>query len=81
MLTFRGSPCWAALLAAAALVWSGRASRGPVYRNPDAPVERRVVRAGGRLLVEVTGRDRVLTALAHREPDRQRSPWSICRRE
>jgi beta-glucosidase len=42
MLTFRGSPCWAALLAAAALVWSGCASRGPVYRNPDAPVERRV---------------------------------------
>jgi beta-glucosidase len=42
MLTFGGFPRCAALLSAAAIVWTGCAPRGPVYQNADAPVERRV---------------------------------------
>jgi beta-glucosidase len=52
MLTLRGSPRWAALVAAAALVWSGCAPRGQVYRNPNAPNERRVEDLLSRMTLE-----------------------------
>jgi beta-glucosidase len=52
MLTFGAFPLRAALLAAAAFVWTGCASRGPVYQNPDAAIERRVEDLLSRMTLE-----------------------------
>ncbi|HMD71249.1 MAG TPA: glycoside hydrolase family 3 C-terminal domain-containing protein [Bryobacteraceae bacterium] len=52
MLTFGGFPRWAALLASAALLWTGCGPRGPVYQNPDAAVERRVEDLLSRMTLE-----------------------------
>ena len=55
MLTFGAFPRWAALLSAAAFVWTGSAQTGPTYLNPDAPVEQRV----GDLLSRMTLEEKI----------------------
>ena len=52
MLSFRGFPRRAALVAAAAFLWTGCAPKGPTYQNPDAAIEKRVADLLSRMTLE-----------------------------